>query len=149
MSLHLRSSRLLRLCLLSVCIALSVSHARVSADETKVDTNDMFTEQSAENAKERTKTINDINTFLISSYKLKVDRVLAELNASIGKATNNDINAQIQLLKKIQGDIAMKEEILRSKPISKNRKKILEAVFAHIQWNLSETIKKISKSSEK
>jgi uncharacterized coiled-coil protein SlyX len=43
-----------------------------------------------EKKKEQEKTINDINTFLIESYKLKIDKILTNLNLSIERITNND-----------------------------------------------------------
>lgn len=139
-----------RLCVAIACLAgiFAVQITQAAADEAKINPSEMFVAaQGTGETSERAKTINDINNFLISSYKLKVDRVLSDLNASISKATNNDLDAQIQLLKKIQGDIAVKEALLKTHPISQNRKKILEAIFTHIQMNLSETIRNISRTA--
>jgi len=103
--------------------------------------------QLTEKQKEREKTINDINTFLIESYKIKIDKILIDLNTSIVRATKNDPVAQVQLLQKIQTDIRSKVLILESRRISENRKKILSAVFSYIQSNIDDSIKKISKEN--
>lgn len=94
--------------------------------------------------KDREKTINDINTFLIETYKLKIDRILANLNTSIERVTNNDPVAQAKLLEKIRNDISAKIQIINSRDISENRKKILSSVFAYIQENLDADISRLS-----
>jgi len=107
------------------------------------DTGAVVVETKTETAKER--TMNDINTFLIESYKLKIDKVLMDLNTSIEKATRNDPDAQITLLEKIRNDIGTKVHLLGSPQVSINRKKILTAVFKYIQQNLDTSISKLSK----
>lgn len=93
--------------------------------------------------KDREKTINDINTFLIETYKLKIDRILANLHTSIERVTNNDPVAQAKLLEKIRGDISAKIQIINSRDISENRKKILSSVFSYIQENLDADISRL------
>lgn len=96
-----------------------------------------------EKRKEQEKTINDINTFLIESYKLKIDRILANLNLSIERITNNNAPAQAKLLEKIRGDIDVKIQVINSRNISDNRRKILSSVFSYIQENLDSKISKL------
>lgn len=96
-----------------------------------------------EEKKDREKTINDINTFLIESYKIKIDKILANLNMSLERVTNNDPVAQAKLLEKIRGDISSKIQVINSRNISENRKKILWSVFSYIQENLDAKISKL------
>lgn len=104
----------------------------------------LFSEQDEdERKKEREKTINDINTFLIETYKLKIDRILANLNTSLERVTNNDPVAQAKLLEKIRGDIDAKMQIINSRNISENRKKILSSVFSYIQESLDANISRL------
>ena len=100
-------------------------------------------EEAKDKESEREKTINDINTFLIESYKIKIDRILANLNLSIERVTNNDPEAQMKLLEKIRGDVSMKIQTINSRNISKNRKKILSSVFSYIQENLDANISRL------
>lgn len=125
-------------------------HDGAFADQEIVGTGNVVVKTEAsgsilsEKLKEREKTINDINAFLIESYKLKIDKILSDLNASLERATKNDPDAQIQLLKKIQSDIGVKVEIIESKQVSQNRKKILSSIFAYIHESLDKTIEKLA-----
>jgi hypothetical protein len=65
------------------------------------------------------------------------------LNLSIERITNNDTWAQAKLLEKIRGDIDTKIQIINSRNISENRKKILSSVFSYIQENLDAKISKL------
>lgn len=102
-----------------------------------------FRHETDEEKKDREKTINDINTFLIESYKLKIDKILTNLNLSIERVTNNDVVAQAKLLEKIRGDVSAKLQIINSRNISENRKKILFTVFSYIQENLDAKISRL------
>lgn len=93
--------------------------------------------------KDKEKTMNDINTFLIESYKLKIDRILSNLNMSLERVTDNDPVAQAKLLEKIRNDIDSKIQIINSRSISENRKKILSSIFSYIQENLDAKISKL------
>lgn len=97
-------------------------------------------QETEEQKKDKEKTINDINTFLIESYKIKIDKILANLNMSLERVTNNNPVAQSKLLEKIRGDISTKIQIINSRNISENRKKILSSVFSYIQENLNTKI---------
>lgn len=122
------------------------SESSISGSNTGVVTASGSEEDSAgkqetdEEKKDREKTINDINTFLIESYKLKIDRILTNLNLSIERVTNNDPVAQAKLLEKIRGDISTKVQVINSRNISSNRKKILSSIFSYIQENLDAKI---------
>jgi DNA-directed RNA polymerase subunit H (RpoH/RPB5) len=107
--------------------------------ESKTETDSSLWEEK----KDKEKTINDINNFLIESYKIKIDKILTNLNISIERITNNDPVAQAKLLEKIRGDISVKIEIINSRTISENRKKILSSVFSYIQENLDAKISKL------
>lgn len=85
--------------------------------------------ETIEEKKDKEKTINDINTFLIESYKIKIDHILANLNISLERVTNNDPVAQAKLLEKIRNDISIKIQAINSRNISVNRKKILPLCF--------------------
>ncbi|MDP2103624.1 MAG: hypothetical protein Q8K26_01735, partial [Candidatus Gracilibacteria bacterium] len=98
-----------------------------------------------EQQKEKAKTINNINTFLIESYKIKIDKIFSNLTISLEKVTRNDPVVQIKLLKKMRSDIGAKMTILDSHDISVNRKKILSAVFNYIQKNIDDSISNLTK----
>lgn len=108
-----------------------------------VESSDAVKKHEEEEKKDREKTINDINTFLIESYKIKIDKILANLNMSLERVTNNDPAAQAKLLEKIRGDISTKLQIINSRNVSENRKKILSSVFSYIQENLDAKISKL------
>ena len=94
--------------------------------------------------KEQAKTIEDINNFLIESYKIKIDKILADLNTSIDRATNNDPVAKTKLLTKIRAEINAKIQIINSRRVSENRRFILSSIFLYIQENLDAEIQKIA-----
>ncbi len=98
-----------------------------------------------EQQKEKAKTIDNINTFLIESYKIKIDKIFSNLTISLEKVTRNDPVVQIKLLKKMRSDIGAKMTILDSHDISVNRKKILSAVFNYIQKNIDDSISNLTK----
>lgn len=108
-----------------------------------VDETSAAKQEIEDKKKEREKTINDINTFLIESYKLKIDRILANLNISLERVTNNNPVAQTKLLEKIRGDINTKIQVINTHSISENRKKILSSIFSYIQENLDAKISKL------
>jgi len=95
--------------------------------------------------KERKKTIDNINTFLIESYKIKIDKIFSNLSISLERATQNDPVLQIQFLKKMRSDIGTKMNALDSHNVSVNRKKILGAVFSYIQKNIDDSINNLAK----
>lgn len=101
------------------------------------------TSEESEAAKDKEKTINDINTFLIESYKLKIDKILSNLNISLERVTDNDPIAQAKLLEKIRNDIDTKIQVINTRTISENRKKILSSIFSYIQENLDAKISKL------
>ena len=115
----------------------------VSTDTGVIDTSTGMKQETAEEKKEKEKTINDINTFLIETYKLKIDKILSNLNTSLERVTNNDPAAQAQLLEKIRGDINTKIQVINSRKISENRKIILSSIFSYIQENLDSKILKL------
>lgn len=108
-----------------------------------VMTNSGARQETEEEKKDKEKTINDINTFLIESYKMKIDRILLNLNLSLERVTNNDPIAQAKLLDKIRVDINTKIQVINSRNLSENRKKILSSVFSYIQENLEAKISKL------
>ena len=122
--------------------ATSSGESEVSASGW-IKTDSGITEEDAALKKDKEKTINDINTFLIESYKLKIDKILSNLNISLERITNNDPIAQAKLLEKIRTDIDSKIQIINSRNISENRKKILSSVFSYIQENLDTKISKL------
>lgn len=124
-------------------IIVAGSHTGTITASGTIDENPTIKQETEEDKKDREKTINDINTFLIESYKLKLDRILANLNISLERVTNNDPVAQAKLLEKIRGDINTKIQVINSRSISQNRKKILSSVFSYIQENLDAKISRL------
>lgn len=120
----------------SIIVALHTNES-VTASGEEVE------QETLEEKKEKEKTMNDINTFLIESYKLKIDKILSNLNLSLERITNNDPIAQARLLEKIRGDIDSKIHAMNSRNISENRKKILSSVFSYIQENLDAKISRL------
>lgn len=108
-----------------------------------VDTASGISEEEDAARKDKEKTINDINTFLIESYKLKIDKILSNLNISLERVTDNDPIAQAKLLEKIRNDIDTKIQVINTRTISENRKKILSSIFSYIQENLDAKISKL------
>lgn len=51
--------------------------------------------------------------------------------------------AQAQLLEKIRNDINTKIQVINTRNITENRKKILSSVFSYIQENLDAKISKL------
>ncbi|MFA6090949.1 MAG: hypothetical protein WC774_04200 [Candidatus Gracilibacteria bacterium] len=111
--------------------------------EPKVEIKPVVKQETEAEKKDKEKTINDINTFLIESYKIKIDKILANLNLSIERITHNDPVAQAQLLGKIRGDISIKIQTINSRNISENRRKILSSIFTYIQANLDAKISQL------
>lgn len=111
--------------------------------EPKVETTPVVKQETETEKKGKEKTINDINTFLIESYKIKIDKILANLNLSIERITNNDLLAQVQLLGKIRNDISIKIQTMNSRDVSENRRKILSSIFSYIQANLDAKISQL------
>ena len=64
---------------------------------------------------------------------------------SIERITRNDPVAQAKLLEKIRSDVSVKIEVINSRNISENRKKILSSVFSYIQENLDANISRLVK----
>lgn len=95
---------------------------------------------------EKEKTMNDINAFLIESYKLKIDKIFSDLAASLDRATKGDVDGQIKIYEKIRSDIHGKVDLIDQKNISPNRRKVLEAVFGYIETVVNESIDKLAKS---
>jgi dihydroorotase len=125
----------------SLVIPISEAPSRIRQT---ADDNFIVKTESREEQKEKEKAINDINTFLIESYKLKIDKILSNLNISIERITNKDQGAQKKLLQKIRADIAIKIQVINSRNITENRKKILSTVFLYIQENLDDKISKLT-----
>ncbi len=124
----------------------SIASTGTSAEIDASGSVDIGTGTSAESEalrKDKEKTINDINTFLIESYKLKIDKILSNLNISLERVTDNDPIAQAKLLEKIRNDIDTKIQVINTRTISENRKKILSSVFSYIQENLDAKISKL------
>ncbi len=111
--------------------------------ESKVETKPVAKQETEAEKKDKEKTMNDINTFLIESYKIKVDKILANLNLSLERVTNGDPVAQAQLLEKIRSAISVKIQTINSRDVSENRRKILSSVFSYIQANLDAKISQL------
>ena len=135
----------------SIIIALAIDSdivgtgvvANEKVSEPKVETKPVVKQETEAEKKDKEKTMNDINTFLIESYKIKIDKILINLNLSIERVTNNDPVAQAQLLEKIQSAISLKIQTMNTREISENRKKVLSSVFSYIQTNLDAKISQL------
>ncbi len=91
--------------------------------------------------KEKQKAMDDVNAFLIESYKIKLDKLLDEVYRSVRVAAKDDPALQALLLKRVLVEIESKMDSIAVRKISPNRKKILLAVFAYLRSDVKEKIK--------
>lgn len=85
--------------------------------------------------------MDDVNAFLIESYKIKLDKLLDEVYRSVRVAAKDDPALQALLLKRVLVEIESKMDSIAVRKISPNRKKILLAVFAYLRSDVKEKIK--------
>lgn len=93
--------------------------------------------------KEKQKAMDDVNAFLIESYKIKLDKLLDEVYRSVRMAAKDDPALQTLLLKRVLGEIENKMDSIAVRKISPNRKKILLAVFAYLRSDVQAKIKSL------
>ncbi len=93
--------------------------------------------------KEKQKAMDDVNAFLIESYKIKLDKLLDEVYRSVRVAAKDDPALQTLLLKRVLGEIENKMDSIAVRKISPNRKKILLAVFAYLRTDVQAKIKSL------
>ncbi len=99
--------------------------------------------------RERQKAMDDVNAFLIESYKIKLDKTLAEVYESVRSASKDDPALQVALLRRILTEIEAKVSVLTSaKQISPNRKKILLSVFTYLRFNIESKIRTLKTAEE-
>lgn len=93
--------------------------------------------------RERQKAVDDVNAFLIESYKIKLDRALADVYQSVRAAAKDDSSVQTSILKRILSEIETKVQALSDRPVGPNRKKILLAVFSYMKADIESKIRSI------
>lgn len=106
---------------------------------------DASTEEAAspEVEKEKQKAMDDVNAFLIESYKIKLDKLLDEVYRSVRVAAKDDPALQTLLLKRVLAEIENKMDSIAVRKISPNRKKILLAVFSYLRIGVQSKIKSL------
>lgn len=93
--------------------------------------------------KEKQKAMDDVNAFLIESYKIKLDKLLDEVYRSVRVAAKDDPALQALLLRRVLVEIENKMDSIAVRKISPNRKKILLSVFAYLRSDVKEKIKSL------
>ncbi len=93
--------------------------------------------------REKQKAMDDVNAFLIESYKIKLDKTLAEVYQSVRIATKDNPELQSLLLRRILSEIETKTTALSERTVSPNRKKILIAVFTYMKADVESKIRSL------
>jgi hypothetical protein len=96
--------------------------------------------RSPETEREKQKAIDDMNAFLIESYKIKLDKLLSDVYRAVRNASKDDPAIQVLLLKRVLAEINAKMDSIAGRDVSPNRKKILLSVFAYLQKDVEEKI---------
>ncbi|MFB0964820.1 MAG: hypothetical protein QMC36_03900 [Patescibacteria group bacterium] len=97
----------------------------------------------AEKEREKQKAIDDVNAFLIESYKIKLDKLLDDVYRSVRVAAKDDPALQTLLLKRVLVEIEAKMDSIAARTISPNRKKILLAVFSYLKSDVESKIRSL------
>ena len=97
----------------------------------------------AEKEREKQKAMDDVNAFLIESYKIKLDKLLDDVYRSVRVAAKDDPALQTLLLKRVLAEIEAKMDSIAARPISPNRKKILLAVFSYLKSDVESKIRSL------
>ena len=90
--------------------------------------------------KEKQKAIDDVNAFLIESYKIKLDKLLDDVYRSVRTAAKDDPALQSMLLKRVLAEINAKMDSIAGRNITPNRKKILLSVFSYLKKDIEAKI---------
>lgn len=94
-----------------------------------------------EKEREKQKAIDDVNAFLIESYKIKLDKLLDDVYRSVRVAAKDDPALQTLLLKRVLSEIEVKMQSISDRNISSNRKKILLSVFSYLKNDVESKIR--------
>ncbi len=97
---------------------------------------------------QKKKSIEEVNTLIIDSYRTRLDRVLDTLYANIRLASRGNIDLQIESLTQVQADLDEKLDLLNNSEMSDNRKKILLGVYFYLKSNIEEEVSRL-KGGEK
>jgi len=126
----------------------AVKDAPSVKNETPVSTGAVETETGdvdpTEKEREKQKAMDDVNAFLIESYKIKLDKLLDDVYRSVRVAAKDDPALQTLLLKRVLAEIEAKMDSIAARPISPNRKKILLAVFSYLKSDVQSKIRSLS-----
>lgn len=98
-------------------------------------------DESDEKVREKQKAIDDVNAFLIESYKIKLDKLLDDVYRSVRVASKDDPALQTLLLKRVLSEINAKMDSISDRGITPNRKKILLAVFSYLKSDIESKIR--------
>ncbi|HRI35657.1 MAG TPA: hypothetical protein PK765_00865 [bacterium] len=105
--------------LVAGCLLLPIP---VSADEAETGT-------GTDSESGFIQTTDEINSFLITAYRARIDQILADLRKNI---SGYPIEIQIRVLKQVRISVNEKIEELYAKDISDIRRKILSNVLEYI-----------------
>lgn len=110
-------------------------------DSVEVGTGSGASDESEDKVREKQKAIDDVNAFLIESYKIKLDKLLDDVYRSVRVASKDDPALQTLLLKRVLSEIGAKMDSISDRDISPNRKKILLAVFSYLRSDIESKIR--------
>ena len=91
---------------------------------------------------DREKTIHDMNEFIIESYKLRMDKILSDLNDNIKRFPPD---TQVRILRQVSLSVNEKLKLLESRDVSPNRKEILTAILTYIETRIDESVNRINR----
>lgn len=114
--------------------------ATVSTGAVETESGDV---DPTEKEREKQKAMDDVNAFLIESYKIKLDKLLDDVYRSVRVAAKDDPALQTLLLKRVLAEIEAKMDSIAARPISPNRKKILLAVFSYLKSDVQSKIRSL------
>lgn len=100
--------------------------------------------ESDDSRREKQKVMDDVNAFLIESYKIKLDKILEGVYRSVQKAADDNDELQIVLLNRVLSEIRGKTQVIADRNISANRKKILLSVFSYLESDIQSKIRSLS-----
>ena len=92
---------------------------------------------------QKKKTMEEVNTLIIDSYRTRLDRVLEMLYTNIRIAARGNIDIQIDSLSQVQSDLDDKLDSINASEMSENRKKILLGVHFYLKSNIEEEIERL------
>ena len=97
----------------------------------------------APNTTAQQRSVEEVNSLIIDSYRSRLDRVLDELYANIEIAAQGDDKISIRALTRVRDDLDDRLDALAEAKISSNRRKILTGVYFYLKSNIEEKMREM------